>query len=376
MKLVMIGPVPEPYTGQSICFKKLMDELAAENDLDVFHVDTSPRQANSHITGKLAINRILETFLMLAHYVSILVKVSPDVIYLTKGSTTFGFIRDISFLLAKLFLCKESKFVVHLKGGNYDLFYSSSSNGMRFLIRFFLKRVDRIIVLGDSLIKMYDFLPVIRSKITVVENALTFDNNFDNLANATENSSKKTFIFLSNLIYTKGYYHVAAAAQALNLRGVGNFDVVFAGEFMLSPDDPHDVKKYQNKFLDIVKDNDNIKYVGSISGLEKNNLLIEADALFLPTNYHVEGQPNCIIEAMSFSCAIVSTEYRSIPDLMDSSNGFYVTFGDVNSLAEIMLMLSEQPSVLVSMQKSSYEKYKAKFTWGVHYGKMSSILCK
>ncbi|MCU8235319.1 glycosyltransferase [Vibrio vulnificus] len=376
MKLVMIGPIPEPYTGQSICFKKLMDDLSTENELEVFHVDTSPKRSNLHVTGKFAIDRFFETFSMLLCYIKILLKESPDVTYLTKGSTTLGFIRDFSFLVSKLLLCKRSIFVVHLKGGNYDIFYHDSSFCFKYFIRLFLKKVDKIIVLGNSLIKMYDFIPVVSDKISVVENALTLGIDVSRNVEISSCNSKKVFIFLSNLIYSKGFLHVAEAAQHLNRKGVKNFELLFAGEFMSSPDDLYDINDCKSDFLDIISKNDNISYLGSVTGIEKTNLLLKADALFLPTNYHVEGQPNCIIEAMSFSCAIVSTEYRSIPDLMDSSNGFYVSFGDVDSLAGIMLTLIEQPELLVSMQKSSHDKYREKFTWDVHYRKMLNILLK
>lgn len=366
MKLIMVGPVPKPYTGQSITFKKLMDELSGEQGLEVFHVDTSPKSKGNHITGKFGLNRFFETLKVISLFFYFIVISKVDSVYLTKGSTTLGFIRDLLLVVLKCIISPKTRFVVHLKGGNYDVFYHSSSWVFKYLIKFFLKKVDVIIVLGDSLVSMYDFLPEIRSKIVVIENALTFCPNHNDNEKVNE---EVTFTFLSNLIFTKGYTHFAQAGQHLNSEGVRGFKLVFAGQFMLSPDDPDDIVSQQARFLDIVNSNYNIEYLGSVSGDEKDKVLFNSDVLVLPSNYHVEGQPNCIIEAMAYSNAIISTNYRSIPDLINDENSLFVNYSDVDELATKMKLLINSQK-LAAMQKKSYELYKEKFTWETHYKKI------
>lgn len=373
MKILMIGPVPEPFTGQSISFKKLKDELSSDSRFEVFHADTSPRINNKHVTGKISHFRAFETLKLLVVCFYYFLKIKPDVIYLTKGSTTFGFLRDFFLMMLKTIFCREAKFVLHLKGGNYDSFYYSSSVVVRFLIRIFLKKADDIIVLGNSLVKMYDFIPDVAYKISVIENALTFDVLPCDLVSNIEN--EVTFIFLSNLIISKGYLDVAEAADCLNKTGCSNFRLVFAGAFMESPDDPDDLISRQESFLKLVDDNSNIEYVGSISGLDKSNLLISADVLLLPTHYHVEGQPNCIIEAMAYSCAIISTNYRSIPDLIDETNSFFVDYNDVNQIAEKMSYLINHRNTLEEMGRNSNVIYNLKFSWSTHYKKILKVFC-
>ncbi|HDS9989789.1 TPA: hypothetical protein QH991_005317, partial [Escherichia coli] len=133
----------------------------------------------------------------------------PNTIYMTKGSSKWGFVRDYAFQLLMKMFSSNTKFVVHLKGGNYDSFYESSTELLKKCIVNFLKNCDSIIVLGPSLIKMYDFCPDIKSKIRVVFNALPQDtvNNY-----VKENTNTVNVVFLSNLIISKGYLDVLQAS--------------------------------------------------------------------------------------------------------------------------------------------------------------------
>lgn len=373
MKLVMIGPTPAPYTGQSVSFEKLRDSFELENDIDVYHVETSPRQKSSHITGKFGFSRVLDTVRVITVFLFYLIFNKTDSIYLTKGSTKLGFLRDFVLISLKRIFSPKSKFVIHLKGGNYDVFYESSSSLIKKMIRAFLSHSDCIIVLGESLVKMYDFMPELSSKIVVVENALTFE--VDSNENISINK-KITFIFLSNLIYTKGYTHLCEAAERLYALGVHDFELIFAGDFMESPDDPSDLAQHKYKFLSSVNDNKKgyIKYIGAISGQKKIELLNRANVLILPTNYHVEGQPVCIIEAMAYSCAIIATKYRSIPDIVNDRNCKYIQYSNVEEMMKSMQLLIDDEVALRSMCKASREMFINNHTWQCHFRKIRQAI--
>ncbi len=373
MKLLMVGPTPEPYTGQSVSFQKLKDTFKLESGLELFHVETSPRSKSAHVTGKFGWNRIWDTLGIVILFAYFLIVKRPDSIYLTKGSTKFGFFRDFILMMLRNIFSPRAKFIVHLKGGNYDHFYESCSPWLKRLVRIFLTSASRIIVLGNSLIKMYDFMPKVIDKIVVVENALTFDVKQNKQINK---SDRVTFLFLSNLIFSKGYTHLAEAAVKLVESKVDNFEIVFAGDFMQSPDDPDDVNQQKELFLKVIRDNNEgfISYIETVNGEGKKDILNKADVLVLPTNYHVEGQPVSIIEAMAYSCAIITTNYRSIPDLVDNKNSKYVEYANVNDLAQQMELLIRDRNELASMCKHSREKFNSKFTWECHYQKMRKVI--
>ena len=59
----------------------------------------------------------------------------------------------------------------------------------------------------------------------------------------------------------------------------------------------------------------NIHYLGFISGAQKQNALRQADLFCFPTYYQNENQPVNLIEAMAFGLPILTTRWRSIPEL-------------------------------------------------------------
>ena len=379
-KIVMIGAVPPPYTGHSISFLKLYEALSEdiENIEDVTYINTAPK--NKHVTGKVTWSRIQENLLVLKQLWISLRKTKPNTIYVTKGSTTVGFIRDLLTLFISKVLSRESKFIIHLKGGNYDSFYDKQNIFLQLLIRFFLNKSDRIIVLGNSLVKMYDFYPKVKNKIIVVENALTTPIKRNSHIHFDLSKKKIKLLFLSNLIYTKGYMDLLKAVEILIDKKIFHFHLTFAGAFMVSPDDPsgYDITSFEKEFLKKIK-SDKLKeyttYRGVVIGEEKEVLLKESDIFILPTAYHVEGQPVSIIEAMAYGCAIISTKYRSIPDIiLENENGFYVEYGDPLSIVSKIEALLNDKEKLKKASLISVDLYNKRFQWKIHYEKMRKIL--
>jgi glycosyltransferase involved in cell wall biosynthesis len=64
---------------------------------------------------------------------------------------------------------------------------------------------------------------------------------------------------------------------------------------------------------------DSIQYLGFVSGEQKNRLLQEADLFCFPTYYENENQPVNLIEAMAFGLPILTTRWRSIPELFPAN---------------------------------------------------------
>jgi glycosyltransferase involved in cell wall biosynthesis len=58
-----------------------------------------------------------------------------------------------------------------------------------------------------------------------------------------------------------------------------------------------------------------MEYLGFVSGEQKNKMLREADIFCFPTYYQNENQPVNLIEAVAFGLPILTTRWRSIPEL-------------------------------------------------------------
>lgn len=62
-----------------------------------------------------------------------------------------------------------------------------------------------------------------------------------------------------------------------------------------------------------------VKYLGFVSGAQKNQWLREADLFCFPTYYENENQPVNLIEAMAFGLPILTTRWRSLPELFPTN---------------------------------------------------------
>ena len=69
---------------------------------------------------------------------------------------------------------------------------------------------------------------------------------------------------------------------------------------------------------------DAVNYAGFVSGAEKAALLRESDCLCFPTYYAAEGQPVNLIEALACGLAIVTTRWRTIPELLPADHPGFV----------------------------------------------------
>jgi glycosyltransferase involved in cell wall biosynthesis len=100
---------------------------------------------------------------------------------------------------------------------------------------------------------------------------------------------------------------------------------------------------------------------GWVSGDEKLGLMHQCGIFVLPS--YNEGLPMAIIEAMSFSMAVVSTTVGGIPELVGDDNGALVTPGDQAQLASALVQLLERTDAeLTALGAASRQRYEAGFS--------------
>ena len=158
-------------------------------------------------------------------------------LYLSATQNWIGFCRDIAFiLLAKV---RGGRAVIHIHGGNYDGFYASLSPVRRYVVRYVIGKVDRILILGESLRRMFDFEPRVRHKIRVVFNGLPYsagETAIEPKRLPTHREGRPRLLYLSNLIVSKGYLHVLEAVQKLVIDKGIDVECNFCGSFVLASD--------------------------------------------------------------------------------------------------------------------------------------------
>src|SRR5215471_1236945 len=81
---------------------------------------------------------------------------------------------------------------------------------------------------------------------------------------------------------------------------------------------------------------DLVQYFGFVSGVQKNQLLREADLFCFPTYYENENQPVNLIEAMAFGLPILTTRWRSLPELFPANYPGLVDIRSPDQIANVM----------------------------------------
>ena len=104
-----------------------------------------------------------------------------------------------------------------------------------------------------------------------------------------------------------------------------------------------------------------IEYFGFVSGEQKHQLLREADLFCFPTYYENENQPVNLIEAMAFGLPILTTRWRSLPELFPAD---YPGLVDVRSPEQIANVM---PALMTGEAGDSFrDEFQRSFTLEHH----------
>jgi glycosyltransferase involved in cell wall biosynthesis/ubiquinone/menaquinone biosynthesis C-methylase UbiE len=362
-RILLIGILPPPINGQALAFQVLVNEMGVETLI---------------ISGKRNINA-LRKISKIFNFIGLLFKLihkllsKKYVVYHTISQSKEGFLRDFLIVIISKFL--GSKVVVHIHGGNYDGFYQTQKPFIQQQIRQMLMQTDSIIVLSENMKKMFDFESKLWSKICVVKNGLPWniDSNELKIKNLpVGKDSPIKIIFLSNLIESKGYLNVLEATSLLVNEYGYNIKTDFCGEFIQYNDAQRfatlsEAKYYFQEF--IAKNNleNHVNYHGIIGLEKKKELLNEAHFFVLPTNYINEGQPISIIEAMAYSCVVLTTDYRGISDMITIyESGIYVKFNDPKEIAFEIHNLIQYPTEYQRISRNAHKNYLENYTKEIH----------
>lgn len=374
--IVLVGPLPPPFVGQSVSFQMLVEGVR-KHHLSYAVVDLSGKRKSYGGTASWA--RALEYIKILFDYFrkSFLGK---KTIYITIAQSRHGFLRD--FVIIWFAYLKGHRIICHLKGGNYDNFYEAQPKWLRWLIRKTLLRVDNLLVLGKRLRDMYNFEPRLKDKICVVSNGLPFalHKTTEPKTLPVDKSKPIRLLYLSNLIESKGYLDLLEAVRILVKEYEIPVECRFCGLFLANkPDDVlvHDAVHGRKVFEEFITTNNlekNVTYCGAVSGDEKNRELRDAHFFVLPTNYNNEGQPVSIIEAMAFGNVVVSTDYRAIPDMVvHEKTGFLVPYGQPKTIARVIAETTATPEIYSKMSKAALEHFQKHFTREAHLNRIITI---
>jgi glycosyltransferase involved in cell wall biosynthesis len=112
-----------------------------------------------------------------------------------------------------------------------------------------------------------------------------------------------------------------------------------------------------------------LQHAGFVSGDQKEKLYREADLFLFPTRYLGENQPVNLIEAMAFGLPIVTTRWRSLPEMFPADYPGLVASQDPEALAEAILHV-----LAVKSGELARGHFTSRFTMASHLATLAAAL--
>lgn len=181
---------------------------------------------------------------------------------------------------------------------------------------------------------------------------------FRNQIQKVDLSNKKnpkifTLGLISWFVEKKGIHYLLEAMLKLKRDGFDDIKLTLAGDGPL-----------KNKYLKFIDKNSlsgNINYIGKIKGKQKQDFFDSLDAFILPAislSNDQDGIPVVLMEAVSYSLPIISTNISGIPEIcINKYNGYLIEQKNVEEIVRSIIKLSNNHDN-IDFQKNSYELSK------------------
>ena len=231
--------------------------------------------------------------------------------------------------------------ILHVHGSEFKKMFEDAEDKKRILDG--LALADLLIVLSSS---WKEWFSGIGFRNTVVLNNIVEPPTIQ----PSDETGKLQLLFLGEIGPRKGIFDVLDAIH----ENIG----LFTDRLSLKIAGNHNEESLTAKIKELQLDGI-VSFEGFASGQKKVSLLNWADALILAS--FNEGLPISILEAMTYSCAIISTPVGGIPEVVGKDNGILVTPGNKSEIASSIREMIErkQDGTLKKMGENSFSKVQA-----------------
>ena len=321
----------------------------------------APRDENSNLITNNQISfcnipmsqtgmNILEEVKTIVYLIKTFLKVKPDIIHLySVKSVIWGGLSAIFFPSSKVVSTFTGMGILRSGGNNLRSVLFG-------IIRFSHNKNKKYIFQNQPDLDFFEKYTKI-SGCTYMISGSGVDTEFFKKNN--ENSSNRTFLMFSRMLYSKGVLEYLNAVKKLDnsISDQANF-LLLGGAYPSNPNQIAEEWLAGNDAIDsrlLLSKSAEAK----VEWIEHSNNVLKylnkSDVVVLPT-YYPEGLPRSLLEAMSCENAIITTNMPGCEDVVDGSNGFLIDPKNVDQLKKcIEKFITMSNSDLQNMRKRSRE---------------------
>jgi glycosyltransferase involved in cell wall biosynthesis len=162
------------------------------------------------------------------------------------------------------------------------------------------------------------------------------------LAKAGSDARDIRILFLAHCTREKGLFAAMEGIAAANRDLAGHksslrMKLFVAGNFVTADE--------QQEFERMVKTPEyaaSVEYLGFVSDARKQQALRDADLFCFPTHYLGENQPVNLIEAMAYGLPVVTTQWRSLPEMFPPEYPGLISGQSPREIADALFILMTQ----------------------------------
>jgi len=331
-RLIMLGTAFESRGG----IAAVVQAYRAQGLFERWPIDYVP----THRDGG-AVCKLLTAAKALLTVVFLLAKHRRVVMHVHCASRASFWRKSIFMTIAMLARCPV---ILHLHGGGFARFHDVECGKLRRrIIRFFLERATRVIVLSE---RWRAWITTIAGNRPVV----CIPNPVAAAGERSRSPRGNIVLFLGRLERRKGIFDLLDAIAALRA-DIPDLRLVCAGD-----GDRRCLARYAER-LGI---EDAVSLPGWVGPAEKQSLMNLAAVYVLPS--YAEGLPVSLLEAMAAGVPVAATSVGGIPDVVtDGIDGFLFAPGDSAMLQRVLRRLMHDPGLGKRVALAARETVRMRF---------------
>jgi glycosyltransferase involved in cell wall biosynthesis len=328
-------------TGTGVSFEIFCTELGrALPDVPLDVIDTSPKKLKRHFRS-VSVSTLMRAVRITGAFLRRVTRVDRVLIF-----GTDGFLLTMAPVL--VVIAKLTGRPVHLRvfGGSFDTFYRDLRPWTRLILDRTLTGAEGLSV--QTKLLRDAFRPALGDRVTMSPGYRYLAAGAPRQHRSSiERRDTLRVLYVGLIFEDKGVFELLESIRRLSAEQRFSVQCDLYGKIY-----PFAEARFEAE----LSRTENAAYRGVLEPGAVIDTMSQYDALVFPTLYPGEGHPGVIVESMMAGIPVVTTDFRSIPELVkDRFNGLLVPPRDPAAIEEALITLHSDRRLLTEMGQHNWE---------------------